>query len=124
MPAASADSPGARDTGRARGVPAVADATWYTAQDLDAYPRSDVPVTIERAAFASAGETPVRLLLWLRIDERGVVVRVSAGEPGMSSRSVELARRSLAGTRFTPARKDGRAVRSRLLLSVNPADGG
>jgi hypothetical protein len=124
MPAAPSASPGARDAGHARAVPAVADATWYTAQDLDAYPRSDAPLTIDRAAFAAAGEAPARLLLWLRIDERGVVVHVSAGEPGMPSRWVDLARRSLAGTRFTPGRKDGRAVRSRLLLSVNPAGGG
>jgi len=61
----------------------------------------------------------VRLTLWLRIDEQGEVVEVSAGEPGIPAGWVDAARASLAAIRFAPARKDERAVRSRLLLSVS-----
>jgi hypothetical protein len=66
------------------------------------------------------------MLLWLRIDEHGQVAEVSAGEPGIPAPWVDAARASLAAVRFTPARKDERAVRSRLLLSLRfaPAEAG
>jgi len=100
-------------------LPPVADTTWYTAQDLDAYPRADAAIRLGTPADVANGDAPARLLLWLRVDEQGAVVEVSAGEPGTPSRWVELARAGLAAVRFTPARKDDRPVRSRLLLSVN-----
>jgi len=100
-------------------VPPVADSTWYTALDLDTYPRASTPIRIGPAVPVATGDTLVPRLLWLRIDELGAVVEVSAGEPGIPARWMELARAGIAGIRFTPARKDDRAVKSRLLLSVN-----
>ena len=44
---------------------------------------------------------------------------MSAGEPGVPAAWVDAARASLAAVRFTPARKDERAVRSRLLLGLH-----
>src|SRR5262249_11278017 len=104
------------------GVPSAVDTTWYAAQDIDSYPRAVAPLRIARPAGTS--ETVTRLRLWLRIDERGEVVEVSAGEPGIPAAWVSAARASLAGIRFEPARKDERAVRSRLLLSISFADAG
>ena len=59
------------------------------------------------------------MLLWLRIDEHGQVVDVSAGEPGVPGGWVEAARASLAAVPFTPARKDERAVKSRIQVSLS-----
>jgi hypothetical protein len=101
-------------------LPAVVDTTWYAAQDIDVYPRPGT--TLRFAPPAGAGEAVVRLTLWLRIDEQGEVVEVTAGEPGIPAGWVDAARASLAAIRFAPARKDERAVRSRLLLSVSFAD--
>ena len=98
-------------------LPAVVDTTWYAAHDIDVYPRSGTPLRF--APPEGAGETVARLTLWLRIDEQGEVVEVTAGEPGIPARWVDAARASLAAIRFAPARKDERAVRSRLLLSVS-----
>lgn len=100
-------------------MPPAADSTWYTALELDSYPRASTQLRIGSAAPAANGDTLVRRLLWLRIDEQGAVVEVSAGEPGIPARWMELARAGIASVRFTPGRKDDRAVKSRLLLSVN-----
>ena len=48
-----------------------------------------------------------------------MAVEVSAGEPGIPAGWLDAARASLGAMRFAPARKDERAVRSRLLLSVS-----
>ena len=104
-----------------RGTAALAqpvDTTWYAAHDLDTYPRALGPITLEQARVEGQG---ARLLLWLRIDEFGQVVEVKAGESGAPDNLVEAARASLTGVRFAPARKDERAVRSRVLLSVSLA---
>src|SRR5262249_52708720 len=103
---------------RPASLPAAVDTTWYGAQDIDIYPRSVVPLRL--APLPGAGVA--RLLLWWRIDEYGEVVDVSAGEPGIPAGWVDAARASLAAIRFTPARKDDQAVRSRLRLSVSFAD--
>ena len=119
-PAATGSSKPARSVERSiatsdsPGLPAAVDATWYTAQDIDVYPRSGAPLQLA----LPTGTAVVRLLLWLRIDEHGEVVDVSAGEPGIPDAWIDAARAGLAATRFAPARKDERAVRSRLLLSV------
>ncbi len=109
-------------TSAAPRLPAAADATWYAAQDIDVYPRPEAPLRFTQPH--GVGEAVVRLTLWLRIDERGEVVEVSAGEPGIPAGWVDAARANLAGIRFTPARKDERAVKSRLLLSVSFAAAG
>lgn len=100
-------------------VPPAADTTWYTALELDSYPRASMPIRIGPVAPVATGDVPAQRLLWLRIDEHGAVVEVSAGEPGIPARWMELARAGIAGIHFTPARKDDRVVKSRLLLSVN-----
>lgn len=105
-------------------MPPAPDSTWYTAQELDSYPRAGTPIMIGPAARTATGGKLEHLLLWLRIDEYGAVVDVSAGEPGIPARWVDLARAGLATIQFTPARKDDRAVRSRLLLRVSFADAG
>jgi hypothetical protein len=107
-------------TPASRKLPAAIDATWYTAQDIDVYPRSGAPLLLEMPA----GTAVARVLLWLRIDEHGAVVEVTAGEPGIPDAWVDAARAGFAAMRFAPARKDERAVRSRLLLSVSFAAAG
>lgn len=97
---------------------AAPETKWYTALELDTYPRAETPIGIPAAAGYGRGAVESQLMLWLRIDETGRVAEVSAGAPGMPAGSLEAARSALATARFTPARKDARAVRSRLLVSV------
>ena len=62
------------------------------------------------------------MLLWLRIDEQGRVVEVTAGETDIPPELLEAAHAALAGVKFAPALKDERAVKSRLLLSITLSD--
>jgi hypothetical protein len=65
------------------------------------------------------------VLLEILVDERGVVQDVISARPAERSRADEELRAMLAATPFLPARKDGRLVKSRLVLRVrlDPEDG-
>jgi protein TonB len=96
--------------------PIFPDPKYYPARELDDYPRPLAPLRIDRPAYAGAGEVRLELL----IDERGVVRDVVFAGPAPSGGAEDELRATLAATPFLPARKDGRPVRSRVLLSLNP----
>ena len=105
-------------------LPQAPDLTVYTARDLDSYPRPLFPREIERIAEHAAGFPPAGVRLELLIDEHGIVNKVTlAGPETADQRGAEL-RAAIAATRFIPARRDGRAVRSRILLNINFAAAG
>jgi hypothetical protein len=95
-------------------LPAPADPTVYTAGELDSLPTPVAPLDLGGLPML-ASMAPVRLEL--TIDEHGVVHSVSiAGRPeGLPE--TEL-RSLIAASAFVPARKDGRAVKSRIVLGV------
>ncbi len=88
------------------------DLRFYTARELDRYP---VPLTSLNPVFPD-GESVMRF--WLGIDATGVVVEVEPGNAGGQGAGVSAAREILLATRFEPAFKDGRPVRSRVLLEL------
>lgn len=102
-------------------LPQAADPSYYTARDLDSYPRPLAPIRIDRAAGDGAREVRLEIL----IDERGVVQDMTFARPAAPARVEGELRAALVATRFLPAQKDGRAVRSRIMLSVgfDPKDG-
>ena len=102
-------------------LPQAADLSYYTARDLDRYPKPLAPFQINRTAGDGVGEVRLEIL----IDERGIVQDVTFAGPAAQARVGEELRAALAATRFLPAQKDGRAVRSRIVLSVgfDPTDG-
>jgi protein TonB len=95
------------------------DPTYYSARDLDTYPRPVAPLDLDRVA-ADAG-TSIRLSLL--IDEGGSVNEIKLVEPAAQGPLQEAVRGVLAATRFIPGRKDGRAVKSRVLLDVTVGPG-
>ena len=95
-------------------LPQAPDPTYYSARDLDTYPRPAVPLELDR--FAADAGTSIRLTLL--IDEGGSVNEIKIVEPVSQSSLKEALRGVLAATRFIPGRKDGRAVKSRVLLDV------
>ncbi len=99
--------------------PQASDPTVYTARDLDSYPRPVVPLDIGRFWSLSAGIQPAEVRFELLIDEHGVVNEVAPAGPGTAGQPGAELRTALAATRFIPARKDGRAVKSRVQLSIN-----
>lgn len=96
-------------------LPQAPDPTYYSARDLDVYPRPVAPLDLDRLARGVAG----RYRLALLIDEAGVVKEIAVVETEPTGRLQEALRSALAATRFFPGQKDGRAVKSRVLLSVN-----
>lgn len=98
-------------------LPQIPDLTYYGARELDAYPTPVAPLNLEQITDGSAA--PGRVTLALLIDEHGVVNDVALTEPVAPDRLKEELRAVLAATRFIPARKDGRAVKSRVMLSVS-----
>jgi protein TonB len=100
-------------------VPQAPDLTVYMARDLDSYPRPVVPLDVGRFADRSAGIPPGGVSLELTIDEHGIVSQVAYAGPGTAGALETGLRAMLAATRFFPALKDGRAVKSRVILSIN-----
>ena len=105
-------------------LPQAPDLTVYTARDLDSYPRPVFPLDIERIAERAAGFPPAGVRLELLIDEHGIVSDVALAGPETAGQPEAELRIALAATRFIPARKDGRAVKSRILLNINFAAAG
>lgn len=95
-------------------LPQVPDPTYYSASELDVYPR---PLTTLMNLALHDGMAG-RMRFTLLIDEHGVVNRVAALEGAPPARFEEGLRAMLAATRFEPARKDGRPVKSRVLIDL------
>ncbi len=118
--AAPAGLPRAAPVAPSLALPQLPDPTVYTARDLDSYPRPVAPLDTGRIEDPVAGQ-PVSVRLELTIDEHGVVNEVAVAGPEAAGYAETELRALLAVTRFIPARKDGRAVKSRVLLSVSLA---
>lgn len=91
----------------------------YSARELDSLPAPVLPLDIGRLLDRGAAATDLRLELV--IDEHGAVNEVSFAAPGAAGVPERELRAALAATPFVPARKDGRAVKSRIMLSVSLA---
>lgn len=107
---------GARPTdGAVREAP---DATYYPARQLDVYPTLAVPLNLPYAQRALEAGVEGRALLLLHIDETGVVDEVAVVEAQPVGYFEEDARRAFVAARFTPGQRNGRPVKSRVLVEV------
>ena len=100
-------------------IPVIRDATYYAARFLDEYPKPLGPIEPrfpEQATISRISGGTVTLLLL--IDEDGVLRDVSVVEAQPESIFDEAALAAFRDMRFSPARKNGRAVRSRVLVTV------
>lgn len=116
-PAIGAQTPDARLPAAA--LPAVADPLYYPASQLDVYPTLIQPVNLESLRHAAHGDVSGRVLLMLLIDESGGAREASVIEPGPAALFEHALRAVFLEARFFPARKDGRAVKSRVLISID-----
>lgn len=99
-------------------IPLLEDPTWYPARQVDAHPAPLYPVKPDypdKGAEQGAEGSVVVLLL---IDEAGVVRDVSVVEADPEGVFEESALQAFRAARFTPAQKNGRAVKSRVLIRV------
>ncbi len=100
-------------------LPQVPDPTYYSARELDVYPRPAAPLKLGYPAGAPRDGVAGRVRLSLLIDEHGVVNHIAIVEAEPPGYFEEEARAVLAATRFVPARKDGLPVKSRVLISLS-----
>lgn len=87
---------------------------FFLARELDHYP---VPLTPLSVGGQGHGHIAA-VRIWVSIDDRGRVIDAVAENPRSDDESFARAREILLSTPFAPARKEGRAVRSRLLVSL------
>lgn len=109
----------AQEPARAPAPPQPTDPTYYSARELDEYPRPVAPFEFEALVVFAPQRAALRVRAVLRIDEHGTVTGVELLEPDPPGRLGEELRSMLLAARFYPARRQERAVRSRIVLSVN-----
>ncbi len=107
-----------QDTVAPLALPQAPDPTYYSARDLDVYPRPAAPLDLDRFSRGVTGDLAGRFRLALLIDEGGAVREIAIIEAEPPGPLKEELRSVLAATRFFPGQKDGRAVKSRVVLSV------
>jgi hypothetical protein len=86
----------------------AADARFYSARELDRYPVPLAPLVAPTVADS--------ISLWVSIDHIGQVVDVAVVDAGSHGMPEQIVRDMLLASRFEPARKNGRQVKSRVLL--------
>lgn len=121
-PLSLAAVPEAQTSGQA--LTLVPDPVYYPARQLDAYPALLQPVRLEYPERASYNNISGKVLAMLLIDETGSVNEVSIVKSEPPGYFEDAVRDVFAVARFFPARKGGRAVKSRVLISVsyNPGE--
>ncbi|MEK6592769.1 MAG: energy transducer TonB [Pseudomonadota bacterium] len=100
-------------------LPPIPDPVYYPARQLDVYPALLEPIRLAYPEHALRGEVSGKVTVLLLIDDNGLVNEVSVVEAEPAGYFEEAARAAFSEIRFTPARKDGRAVKSRVLISVS-----
>ena len=100
-------------------IPLLEDPTWYPAKQVDVHPVALDPVKPEYPAEGVTRGAEGKVLLLLLIDEAGVVKEVTVAEANPEGIFEESALAAFREARFAPAQKNGRAVKSRVLIRVN-----
>jgi protein TonB len=99
-------------------VPLIRDPTYYPAKQLDVYPQPLTPIRLNYPDAAAALRADGRVQVLLLIDEFGVVNEASVVEAQPAGYFEEATLAEFRATRFSPGKKQGHAVKSRVLLQV------
>ena len=98
--------------------PAIPDLVHYPAKDLDLYPQALKRIAPAYPQAARDAQVTGSVTLLVLIDEAGRVVGTSVTDSAPDGVFEQAAQQALADTAFFPAQKDGRAVRSRILMKI------
>ena len=99
-------------------VPFIRDPTYYPAKQLDVYPQPLGEIRLDYPESAASAKVDGRLLVLLLIDEFGMVNDASIVESQPQGYFEDAALAVFRAARFSPAQKQGHAVKSRVLLQV------
>mgnify|MGYP006280549545 FL=1 len=99
-------------------VPFIRDPTYYPAKQLDVYPQPLTAIKLDYPESAASARVDGRVVVLLLIDEFGIVNDASIVEAQPEGYFEDAALAVFRAARFTPGQKQGRAVKSRVLLQV------
>lgn len=94
------------------------DTTYYSIRQLDIHPVPAEPLRLPHVASTLRGEANVRAVVELHISETGHVDAAKVIEAHSPSHFESELITTFLAARFTPAVRDGRAVRSRVLVRI------
>jgi protein TonB len=97
----------------------IPDPTYYGTRQLDVFPMLASGLELSARAAGAKPAGAGRVLLLVLIDAAGFVNEVSVVEAEPQGAFEEYARMAFVSARFKPALKDGRPVKSRLLVEVD-----
>jgi len=100
-------------------LPQIPDPVYYPARQLDVYPALLQSIRLEYPRHAAQSRVSGKVLVMLLIDETGLVNDISITEAEPAGYFENAVHAAFTDARFSPARKDGRAVKSRVLIRVN-----
>ncbi len=100
-------------------MPLLADPTWYRAQDLDLYPRALGPVAPAYPMQAQQEGIGGEVTLVLKVDEHGAVRDIAVVQAAPEGYFEAAAMAAFQTARFMPAERDGRSVRSEVVVRVS-----
>ena len=98
--------------------PTIPDPVHYPAKDLDIYPQALNRITPVYPQVARDAQVAGSVTLLVLIDEAGRVLGTSVMDATPDGVFDQVAQQALANAAFYPAQKDGRTVRSRILIRV------
>lgn len=96
----------------------AADPTYYTARQLDVYPSLITALNFRLSRHVEVREAGGRVLLRVDVGAAGIVDAVTVVEADSVSEFEEDARQAFASAQFRPALRNGRPVKSRILVHV------
>ena len=96
----------------------IPDPVDYPAKELDIYPQALKPIMPVYPQSARDSQIAGFVTLMVSIDAAGRVVSTSVADAAPDGVFEEVAQQALAGAAFYPAQKEGRTVRSRILIKL------
>lgn len=100
-------------------VPQVEDPEFYPARMLDRFPKPVAEVELRYPQLANNEDLNGTVTLLLLIDELGMVVKASVVEADPPGYFEDAAIEAFRSVLFTPAQRDGKVVKSRLVVQVS-----
>ncbi|MBS4097131.1 MAG: energy transducer TonB [Sulfuricella sp.] len=96
----------------------VEDPTYYTAKQVDVHPQAAQPIRPEFPDAAADAKVEGYVVLKLLIEDSGAVREVAVVEGNPPGVFDEAALQSFRNARFIPAQRNGRLVKSQMLVKV------
>ncbi|MHB8166402.1 MAG: energy transducer TonB [Sulfuricella sp.] len=100
-------------------IPLLEDPAWYPAKQVDVHPTALYPIKPDYPDKAAEQGVEGNVVLLLLIDEAGAVKEATVMEANPEGIFEESALSAFREARFAPAQKNGRAVKSRVLIRVS-----